>query len=69
MFDRGLEPGAHRPPERREHPLRALRILPPAERAPDSDIVERLGVGAEQRRGVERGAMIFAAKAVTIQQP
>src|SRR5207244_2588593 len=69
VFDRRLELCTDRSPERNQHPLRALLILPGAERTPHTSRVKCLGVVADQRCRIQRGAMVFAAKRVTIEQP
>ena len=64
-----LNVGAHRSPERRQHPLRALLVLPRAQRAPDALRIERLRVVADERRRVQRRAVILAAQSLAIEQP
>src|SRR5262249_34126216 len=59
---------AHGPPEGDEDPLRT-RVLPRAQGAPDAAAVESLRVVADERRRVQRGAVILAAEPVAIEQP
>src|SRR5688572_25771106 len=69
MFDRRLELRADWSPERYEHPLRPLRILPCAKSAPHANVVERLGVGANERRRMKRAAMVLASEALAVEEP
>src|SRR5204862_6240868 len=69
VFDRRLELFTDRTPEGDQHPLRARRILPRADRPPHAARVERLRVVADERRRVERRPMILAAERIAIEQP
>ena len=69
VLDRRAEGAADRSPERNEHPLHAARILPGGHRAPHAFGIEGLIVVAQQRRGVERRAVILAAERLAIEQP
>src|SRR4029450_12397327 len=69
MLDRSLEGFAHRPPERRQYPLRSVPVLPGAEGTPGPFGVERLRVVADESCRVQRSPMILAAECVAIEQP
>src|SRR5262245_35498264 len=60
---------ADRAPNRHQDPLRALWLLPRAHLAPRAPRVELLRVAADERRRIERGAVIFAAERIAIEQP
>ena len=69
MLDGRPERAADRSPERNQHPLHALWILPGRHGSPHALRVERLVVVAEQRRRVERRAVVVAAERVTVEEP
>ena len=69
VLDRRAEGATHRSPERNEHPLHAARILPGRHGSPHAFRIESLIVVAQQRRGVERRAVVLAAERLAIEQP
>ena len=69
VLDRRLELRVLRPPERHQHPARAVGVFPRRERAPQAGGRELHFLVADERRAVDRRAMILAAERAGVEQP
>ena len=69
VLDRRLELRVLRPPERHQHPARAVRVFPRRQRAPGARPRRSDLFVADERRAVDRRAVVLAAERAGVEQP